>query len=322
MRAILHRIAFGLAAALPANAILAQAFPSKPLRIVIAYAPGGGNDTIARLIGPKLTESLGQQVVVENRPGGASVVASEIVARAPADGHTLYLVSTAFIAAPSLVKNLPFDTVRDFTPVTRLAMVPAALVVHASLPVRSAKELVALARARPGEITFGSAGIGSGSHFGGEVFKLATGVNILHVPYKGSALVTTALLSGEVMMGVSNPVSSLPHVKAGRLRILGIAYAMRWPLLPGYPTLAESGVSGAETTIWHGMSVRAGTSPAVVERLHAEIVRAINHPDVVKHLASDASQPMPQSPAEFGAFIRGEIERWRKVATAAGIHAK
>ena len=304
-----------------APAALAQGFPSKPLRIVVAFTPGGGNDTIARLIGPKLTASLGQQVVVENRPGGGSAIASELVARAPADGHTLYIVSTAFIAAPSLVKNLSFDTVRDFAPVTRLAMVPAALIVHASLPVKSAKELVALAKARPGEITFGSAGIGTGSHYGGEVFRLATGTNLIHVPYKGSALVTTALLSGEVMMGMSNPVSSLPHVKAGRLRFLGIAYPTRWPLLPEYPTLAESGVRGAETTIWHGMVVRAGTPAAIVERLHAEIVKAIGQPDIVKHLAADAAQPMPQPPAEFGAFMRGEIERWQKVATAAGIRA-
>lgn len=314
--------AVALAATLPAPPAHAQAWPSKPLRIVVAFTPGGGNDTIARLIGPKLTESLGQQVVVENRPGGGSAIASELVARAPADGHTLYLVSTSFIAAPSLMKNLPFDTLRDFAPITRLAMVPAALIVHASLPVKSAKELVALARARPGEITFGSAGIGSGSHFGGEVFRLATGTNLLHVPYKGSALVTTALLSGEVMMGVSNPVSSRPHVKAGRLRFLGIAYPTRWPLLPEYPTLAESGVRGAETVIWHGMTVREGTPAAIVQRLHAEIVKAMTRPDVVKHLASDAAQPMTQTPAEFGAFMRGEIARWQKVANAAGIRAK
>jgi tripartite-type tricarboxylate transporter receptor subunit TctC len=310
------------AALLVAPSAHAQAWPAKPLRIVVPLAPGGGNDTMARLVAGKLTESLGQQVVVENRPGGGSAIASESVVRAPADGHTLYLVSTSFIAAPSLVKNLSFDTLRDFAPITRLGVVPAALVVHASLPVKSAKDFVALARARPGEITFGSAGIGSGSHFGGEVLRLATGTNLLHVPYRGSALVTVALLSGEVMCAVSNPISSLPHVKAGRLKLLGVAHPTRWPLLPGYPTLAESGVRGAETMIWNGMSVREGTPAVIIGRLHAELVKAVGQPDVAKHLARDGARALTQSPAEFGSFIRGEIERWQQVANAAGIRAK
>ena len=309
-------------AVLPAHAAHAQAWPAKPLRIVVAFAPGGGNDTMARLIAGKLTDSLGQQVVVENRPGGGSTIASEFVARAPADGHLLYVISTSFIAAPSLVKSLPFDTLGDFAPVTRLGVVPGALIVHASLPVKSAKELVALARAKPGEITFGSAGIGSGSHFGGEVFRLATRADLLHVPYKGSAHVTTALLSGEVMMAVTNPVSSRPHVKAGRLRILGVAYPTRWPLLPEYPTLAESGVRGAETVIWHGMAVRAGTPAAILDRIHAELVKAVKQPDVVSKLASDGSQPLIMDPAEFTKFIRAELARWNEVAKAAGIVAK
>jgi tripartite-type tricarboxylate transporter receptor subunit TctC len=311
-----------LAALLCACTAQAQTWPVKPLRIIVPLAPGGGNDTMARLVAAKLSDALGQQVVVENRPGGGSTIASEIVARAPADGHTLYLVSTSFTAAPSLVKNLPFDALRDFAPITRLGVVPAALVVHASLPVTSAKALVALARARPGEITFGSSGIGSGSHFGGEVFRLAAGIDLLHVPYKGSALVTTALLSGEVMMAVTNPISSRPHVKAGHLRVLGVAHDTRWPLLPEYPTLAESGVRGAETIIWNGMAVRESTPAPIVERLHGEIVRAVTQPDVVKHLAADGSQPMTQSPADFRAFLRNEIARWQKVANAAGIRAK
>ncbi|MBI4195369.1 MAG: tripartite tricarboxylate transporter substrate binding protein [Betaproteobacteria bacterium] len=322
MPTFLHLAALVLIAALPAQSAHSQTWPAKPLRIVVPLAPGGGNDTMARLVAAKLTESLGQQVLVENRPGGGSAIASEIVARAPADGHTLYLVSTSFIAAPSLVKNLPFDALRDFTPITRLGVVPAALVVHASLPAKSAKDLIALARAKPGEITFGSAGIGSGSHFGGEVFRLATRIDMLHVPYKGSALVTTALLSGEVMSAVSNPISSLPHVKAGRLRLLGVAHPTRWPLLPGYPTLAESGVHGAETLIWNGMAVREGTPAAIIERLHAELLKAVNQPDVINSLAADGSRPMTQTPAEFGKFLRGEIARWRQVAKATGIQAK
>ena len=295
-----------------------QAYPSKPLRLLVPLAPGGGNDTTARLIGARLTESLGQPVIVENRPGAAGVVASEIVAKAPADGYTLYLVSTSFTSAPALVRKLPFDPVNDFAPVTRLAVVPGALIVHASLPVRSVKEFIALARTKPGQITFGSAGIGSGSHLGGELFRIHARVDLLHVPYKGSSLVTTALLSGEVTSAFTNPISSLPHVKAGRIRNLGVSSAQRWPLLPEYPTIAESGVKGYELLIWNGISVRTGTPPAIVERLHGDLLKAVAVPEVVNHFAADGSRPMTQTPTEFGVFIRNEIEKWIKVAAAAG----
>jgi tripartite-type tricarboxylate transporter receptor subunit TctC len=304
---------------LDAGLVHAQSYPVKPLRIIVPLAPGGGNDTTARLIGARLAASLGQPVVVENRPGAAGVIASEIVVKAPADGYTLFLVSTSFTSAPALVRKLPFDPVKDFTPVTRLAVVPGALIVHASLPVRSVMEFIALARARPRDITFGSAGIGSGSHLGGELFRIHAGVDLLHVPYKGSALVTIALLSGEVICAFTNPISSLPHVRAGRIRNLGMGSAERWPLLPEYPTIAESGVKGFEHVIWNGMSVRTGTPPAIVERLHAELVKAAALPEVVKHMAADGSRPMTQSPADFGVFIRGEIAKWVRVAEAAGL---
>ncbi|MBI4204147.1 MAG: tripartite tricarboxylate transporter substrate binding protein [Betaproteobacteria bacterium] len=305
-----------LSAAVPANA---QEYPTKPLRLLVPLAPGGGNDTVARLVGKKLTESLGQQLIVENRPGGAGSIASETVVRAPADGYTLYLASTTFTSAPALVRKLRFDTLRDFAPITRLAVVPGALIVHASLPVKSVKEVIALARAKPAQVTFGSAGMGSGSHLGGELFKLLARVDMVHVPYKGSALVTTALLSGEVMTAFTNPISSLPHVKAGRIRNLGVTSAERWPLLPGFPTLAEAGVPGYELLIWNGIVVRTGTPPAIIERLHGELVRAIGAPEIVNHLASDGSRPMVQSPAEFGAFLRNEVAKWDKVARAAGL---
>ncbi|MBI3916394.1 MAG: tripartite tricarboxylate transporter substrate binding protein [Betaproteobacteria bacterium] len=299
----------------------AQAYPTKPIRLIVPLAPGGGNDTTARLVGTRLTESLGQQVIVENRPGAGSVIASEIVAKAPADGYTLYLVSTSFTAAPALVKKLPFDPLNDFAHVTRLAVVPGALIVHASLPVRSVKEYVALARARPREITFGSAGIGSGSHLGGELFRIHARVPITHVPYKGSAIVTTALLSGEVSSAFTNPISSLPHVKAGRIRNLGLSSAERWPLLPEYPTIAESGVKGYELLIWNGISVKTGTPPVIVERLHAELLKATLIPEVVSYLARSGARSMTQSPADFDAFVRNEIANWVKVAETAGSRA-
>ena len=210
-------LALGVLGAAPPPAV-SQSYPAKPLRIIVPLAPGGGNDAVARLVGQKLSESLGQAVIVENRAGGGGVIASEIVARAPADGYTLYLVSTSFTAAPALQQKLPFDTLKDFAPITRLSTVPGALTVHASMPVKTVQQLLALAKARPGEITYGSAGVGSGSHFAGELFKLASGAKLLHVPYKGSSLVTTALLSGEIMLSFGNPISAMPHVKAGRLR--------------------------------------------------------------------------------------------------------
>lgn len=299
----------------------AQSYPAKPIRLIVPLAPGGGNDTTARLIGARLTESLGQQVIVENRPGAGSVIASEIVAKAPADGHTLYLVSTSFTAAPALVKKLPFDALNDFTHVTRLAVVPGALIVHASLPVHSVREYIALARARPGEITFGSAGVGSGSHLGGELFRIHAKVPITHVPYKGSAIVTTALLSGEVSSAFTNPISSMPHVKAGRIRNLGLSSAERWPLLPDYPTISESGIK-YELLIWNGISVKAGTPPAIVDRLHAELLKAMQIPEVIAYLAKSGARSMTQRPADFDAFVRNEIRNWHQVAKASAAPGK
>ena len=317
-RCIVSALLTASCAVIPAPAT-SQGFPVKPVRLVVPLAPGGGNDAIARLVGSKLTASLGQQVVVENRPGGAGAIASEFVAAAPPDGHTIYLVSTTFTAAPSLVARLSFDTLKDFAPVTRLGVVPGGLITHASLPVKSAKELIALARNKPGQVTFGSAGIGSGSHLGGELFKMLAGVDMLHIPYKGSAIVTTALLSGEVIVAITDPISSMPHVKAGRLKNLGVTSAERWPLLPDYPTLAESGLPGYEHSIWNGIVVREGTPAAIVERLHAELLKAVNAPDVVSSLAATGTRPMVMRPADFGAFLRNEVAKWAKVTAAAGI---
>lgn len=297
----------------------AQAYPSRPIRLLVPLAPGGGNDTAARVIGQKLAEALGQPVVVENRPGGGSVIASEIVAKAPPDGHTLYLVSTAFTVAPSLRAKLPFDTLRDFTAISRVAVAPGALIVHPSLPVRSVRDAVMLAKARPGQITFGSAGIGSGSHLGGELFQLLAGVNLVHVPYKGSALVTTALLSGEVAVAFSNPTSSLPHVKAGRLRMVAVTTRERWPLLPQLPTIAESGVPDYELLIWNGMVAPAATPPAIIERLYREIALALRSDSVIERLAVDGSRPFPEAPAAFASFLRAEIAKWAGVVRRGGI---
>jgi tripartite-type tricarboxylate transporter receptor subunit TctC len=312
-------LAFALLTAAAPQSGHAQTYPAKPLRIIVPLAPGGGNDTVARLVGQKLSENIGQTVIVDNRAGGGGVIASEIVAKAPADGYTLYLVSTSFTAAPALQAKLPFDTLKDFTPITRLSTVPGALTVHASMPVKSVQQLLALAKARPGEITYGSAGVGSGSHFAGELFKLASGADLLHVPYKGSSLVTTALLSGEIMLSFSNPVSALPHVKAGRLRILGVTSAQRWPLLPQFPSVAEAGVRGYELLIWNGMAAPAGTPQPILARLHRELASVMGQQEVIERLSADGSRPRIERPEEFAAFLKDEIARWHKVVKASDI---
>ncbi len=249
----------------------AQGYPAKPIRLIVPLAPGGGNDGAARLVGHRLSEALGQQVIVENRPGAGSVLASEVVAKSPPDGYTLYLVSTAFTVAPALYKTLPFDPLTDFAPLTRVTIAPGALIVHRSLPVHSVRDLVTLAKAKPGEITFGSAGVGAGSHLGGELFNMLANVKLVHVPYKGSAISTAAVMSGEVAVAFTNPVASMPHIKSGRLRMIAVTTGQRWPLFPDLPTIAESGVPGYELLLWNGVSAPAATPMTVLTTLHREL---------------------------------------------------
>lgn len=295
------------------------AYPTHPLRLIVPVVPGGGSDTVARIVGARLGESLGQQVVVDNRPSGESIVASELTAKAPPDGHTLYLVSTAFTVAPSLQRKLSFDSLRDFAAITRLNVSPGALIVQPSLQVKSVRDLIALAKAKPKFLTFGSGGIGFVSHLGGELFKFLAGVDMLHVPYKGSSLVTTALLSGEVAVAFSNPVSSLPHVRAGRLAMVAVTTAERWPLLPDLPTIAESGVPGYELVVWSGLVVPIATPQPIIGRLHRELVGIMQTPEIAKRFAADSSLPMVESPQQFAAFLAAEIDKWAKVIKASGI---
>jgi tripartite-type tricarboxylate transporter receptor subunit TctC len=292
----------------------------RPLRILVPFAPGGGQDTTARLLGAKMSELLGQQVIVDNRPGGAGIIAAETALKAPPDGHTMYLASTSFVVTPSLQKSLPYDTLKDFAPIMRVSSTPGTLVVHASLPVRNVRELVALAKSKPGELTFGSAGVASNSHLSGELFKVLAGVDMVHVPYKGSALATNALLSGETAVGFSNAIATLPQVRAGRLRLLAVTPAQRSRLLPDVPTIAEAGVPGFENVIWSGVVVNSATPKPAQAALHEAISRTLDLPDVKERLARDGSEPFAgDTPAQYGAFIAREIEKWRKVVQRAGI---
>jgi len=292
----------------------------RPLRIVVPFAPGGGQDTTARLLGSKITEFTGQQVIVDNRPGGGGIIAAETTLKAPADGYTMYLASTSFVVTPSLRKSLPFDTVKDFAPIMRVSNSPGVLAVHASLPVRNVKELVQLAKSKPGQITFGSAGVASNSHLSGELFKVLAGVDIIHVPYKGSAPAMNALVGGEIIMGFSNAVTTIPHVKAGRLKALGVTTLKGSPLLPGVPSVAEAGVPGFENMIWSGIVVNSATPKPMQSALHELISRTIESAEVKEQLARAGAEPfLGDTPAKYTAFVSSEIEKWGKVVRRAGI---
>lgn len=311
-------LAATLVLALPAAA---QNFPERSLRLVVPLAPGGGNDGAARVVANALSKRLGQQVVVDNRPGGGSIIASQLVLAQPADGHTLYLFSTNVSMAPLLHAKMPFDTLRDFAPMSRIGISPGGLIVHPSLPVHKVSDLVALAKAKPGQIAFGSSGPGGGSHLGGELFNLLAKVKLLHVPYKGSAMATTSVLSGETQVAFNNPTSSMPHIKAGRLRLVAVTTAKRWPLIPDTPTIAEAGVRGYEHLIWNGLAVRAGTPQPVFGRLYAELIEALKLQQLAQLLAHDSALPSPETPQAFMAFLESEQKKWRPVVKQAGISA-
>ncbi|MBC7778960.1 MAG: tripartite tricarboxylate transporter substrate binding protein [Proteobacteria bacterium] len=298
---------------------LAQKFPGKPLRILVTIGPGSVGDIISRVLADPLSRQMGQTVVVDNRPGAGGNVAAEIAAKSPADGYTLFLttISTHGIN-PTLYGKLNFDPIRDFTPVILLATNPNMMVVHPSLPVRSAKELIALAKKRPGEVTFSSAGSGTSQHIAGELFGMITGTKLVHVPYKSTPLSVNAVLSGETMVAFASVPVVMEFVKAGRLRSLGVTSAKRMSSLPDMPTVAETGVAGFDIGGWFGFSVPAGTPEPIVNQLNGEFRKAMADPGVRQKLQAQGMELTESSPTEFAAFIRSEIERWAKVVRATG----
>jgi len=297
----------------------APAYPAKPIRIVVGTAAGGGIDTVARKVGGKLSDSLGQPVLVDNRPGGAQRIATDAVAKAPPDGYTLMCISSTHAIIPSLFKDLPFDPVRDFAPVTMLAWGPNLLVVHPSLPVRSLKEFVAFARSRPGQLNYGSSGNGSLGNLGMELLKTMTGIDLVHIPYKGAAPALTALLSGEIAVEITQIITVLPQVRAGRLRAIGITSAQRSTALPDVPTISEAGAPGFQGSSWFGIVAPARTPPEIVTRLNEALVRIMNTPDIRNDFSREGAIPVGDNPAEFAATIKAEIAKWGKVAKASGI---
>lgn len=313
-------VAFGL---LAPPVAFAQTAAGKPIRIVVGFAPGGANDILARVIAQRFGESLGQTVIVDNRPGGTGVIASEIVAKSAPDGHTLLLGSTGAQAIlPTLQPKLPYDPVKDLLPVSMVGVAGTVLAVNPKMPAHSVRELVALAKAQPGKLSFASSGNGSQQHLGGELFKLLAGVDMLHVPYKGNAPALADVVSGQVDMMFSASAPALPLAKAGKLRIIGVSRPGYLSALTGAPTIADSGVPGYEVLTWYGVFVSGGTPPAIAERLATELKQAIHHPQSLEQFTAQGIEPETDTPAEFRRFVNDEITKWAKVINAAKVRSE
>jgi len=308
-------------AVLVACPALGQTYPSKPIRLIVPFAAGGGNDNIARLVGKRLNESLGQPLVIDNRPGAGGVLGAELAAKSAPDGYTLFLGGVGSHAVnPNLIEKLPYDPIRDFAPVILLAKAPLILVVHPSVPARTLSEFVEYARKNPGKLNFASNGNGSSAQLAAVMFGSMARVDMVHVPYKGLAPALTDLLSGQVQLMFSSVVAILPHIKAGKLRALAVTGEKRMPSLPEVPTVAESGFPGFEASSWYGILAPAGTPREIVTRLNTEFTRALEQPEVRKTLLADGAEPVGGTPESFAAYIRSEKERMGKLIRDANIH--
>lgn len=310
----------GLALLQPANTSGAEAYPAKPVRIIVPFPSGGPVDTLARIVGQQLSPVLGQQMIVDNRPGANGIIGTDLAGKAAPDGYTLLMGNLGPLAINvSLYHKLPYDPVRDFAPVAMVAVAPQILVAHPSLPTRSVRELVQLAKANPGQLVYGSPGTGSGAHLSMELFKTMTAINIMHIPYKGATPALADLLGGQTSLVLSSIVPAQPFVKTGRLRGLAVTSRKRTPALPGIPTMIESGLPGFEAMAWFGVLAPAGTPRSIVARLDSEIARILQKPEIKNQLAGFGSEPGGGTPEEFAAYIKTEIDKWGKVIKDAGI---
>jgi tripartite-type tricarboxylate transporter receptor subunit TctC len=314
------KVIIGSLLALAALTAHGQTYPARPIRLVVPFGPGGGSDVVGRLVGQKLFEQTGQQVVVDNRAGAASLVGTDIVLHSAADGYTLLLGDSGFTINLAYYKNATYNPVKDFAPITVVADTPYILAVNPSLPYAgNLKDFIAAAKAQPGKLAIGSSGAGSGTHFTGELFRLRAGVNMIHVPYKGGGAVLADVVAGHIASTMTTPPAAFPLVKAGRLKLLAAASAKRSPLLPDVPTFAESGVSDVLVSNWYGVLGVGGTPQPIIKRLHDELLRAIAAPDMRERLTTSGLEPHPMTPEQFSKMIVGEVERWKRVAKESGI---
>lgn len=309
----------GLVALLTAGGVAAQQYPSKPVRILVGYAPGGGTDIMARAIAQKLHEALNNQFVVENRPGANANLAAEIAAKAPADGYTLLMISVSHAINKPLYKKLGYDIERDFVPVVEVSSVPQLVVVTPTLPVKTLKELIALAKARPGQVTYASSGEGSPEHIAGELFKSMAGVDLVHVPYKGGGPAAIAIIGGETAVGFNTAPVAIPHVKNGRLKVLALTEDKRNPALPDVPTVAESGLAGYSMTTWYGLVAPAGVPREAVVKLNAEANRILKMPDLRERFATLGADPVGGTAEQFGALIKADVAKFARLAKERGL---
>ena len=319
---MISRIALALAALVVVAPVPAQQYPVKPVRMIVPFAPGGPLDIHARIVAQKLSEAWGQQVAIDSRTGAAGTIGAELVARAPADGYTVLANASAHVIVPSLIAKLPYDPIRDFTPVTVMGSAPLVLVVTPTLPVKSVKELVALGKARPGELAFGSSGSGTSTHLSGELLKSVTGIKMTHVPYKGSGQALIDVMAGHVPMTFGSITASVELLKSGRLRAVAITSEKRYPQLPGVPTFAESGYQSLVIGSWYAVWLPARAPEAIVSKLNADIVRVLNLPEVRNRIIELGGEPVGNSPAEFDAFQKAEMVRWARVIKESGAKAE
>jgi tripartite-type tricarboxylate transporter receptor subunit TctC len=313
-------LAYALSAVFSAP-LLGQSYPEKPIRWVVPFAPGGSTDFLARLVGQKLTESLKQPVLIDNRGGGGGTIGADIAAKSPPDGYTMVLSAMSHATAPGFYKKLPYDVVADLQAVTNIATQPNALAVHPSLPPRTLKDFIALARSKPGELAFSSAGNGSTQHLMGELFKSIAKIDMIHVSYKGTAPALTDLMSGQVSVGFQPVINAAPAAKSGRIRVIAVTGPKRASTLPEVPTMMEAGLRDYNVVAWYGAHVPAKTPRAIVDTLNREIVRALGMPDVREKILSQGMDPAPNTPDQFQSFVKAEVARWNKVIQDAGLKA-
>lgn len=298
---------------------VAQVYPNRPVRFIAPFAAGGGSDLIARKLAQKLTDALGQPVVVDNRTGGSGVIGTEIVAKSPPDGLTIMMTTPTFTVNPSLIAKLPYDNIRDFAPISLIATAPHLLAVHPSLPAKSVKDVVAIARARPEELTFSSGSTGGSSHLSGELFNEMARIRMTHVPYRGGGQAVLAIVTGEVSLGFVDLVSMLPHVKTGRVRAVALTSLKRSSVLPDLPTIAESGYPGFQSGIWYGVVAPARTPQEIITRLNSELVKIVRTPEFLASLKAEGAEAVASTPGYFGEHIKQETARWAKVIRDAKI---
>jgi tripartite-type tricarboxylate transporter receptor subunit TctC len=319
---ILYPSSLILVCAIAASVATAQPYPSRPVRIIVPQSPGASTDITARLVAQGLSEAFKHSVIVDNRPGSSGIAGTELVARAAPDGYTLMVVASSFSINPALGRKLPYDSIRDFTTVTQLSKFPNMLAAHPSTPVKTLQDVIALAKAKPGQVTYASAGVATGTHMTAELLRYMTKIDLLHVPYKGGGPAMTAAMGGQTQLLVATSVGLLPHVRAGKLKAIAVTSAKRSAAAPDIPTFAESGVPGYEHEPWNGMFGPAGMPKAVLARVNAEVVRVLHAPEAKKVLEGDGADIVGSTPEQFGIVLEAEIAKWTKVARAAGIKAE